>query len=183
MTKWAEAKSTRIINQQDCIKFMDSIVMRFGILMVLILDKGPQFVGSDFEAYLKELGIKHKRAFVAHPREMDKTTPMTGTGETPFKLAYGTEARLLVETGSPSHKVVNFDEVSNIEALKTNLELLDEVRDRAVANMESYKEKTKLYFTRKTKIREYEGGDLVLRDTEVLDPTNQGKLQPNWEGP
>ncbi|XP_074342796.1 uncharacterized protein LOC141680479 [Apium graveolens] len=68
MTKWAEAKAMRTNNQQDCIKFMDSIVMRFGILMVLISDNGPQFVGSYFEAYLKELGIKHKKASMAHPQ-------------------------------------------------------------------------------------------------------------------
>ncbi|XP_074346443.1 uncharacterized protein LOC141685229 [Apium graveolens] len=139
MTKWAETKAMRTINQQDCIKFMDSIVMR--------------------------------------------TTSRTETGETPYKLTYGTEARLPIEIGSPSHRVVNFDEVSNIKGLKTNLELLDEVRDRAVEKMESYKEKTKLYIAKKTKIREYEVGDLVLRDTEASEPTNQGKLQPNWEGP
>ncbi|XP_074373651.1 uncharacterized protein LOC141714000 [Apium graveolens] len=211
MTKWAKAKAMRTINQQDYIKFMDLIVMRFGILMVLILDNEPQFVGSDFEAYLKELDIKHKRASVAHPLgngqvevtnrtilrglkkrleeskknwldELPKvlwsyrTTPKTGTGETPFKFAYRTEARLPVETGSPSHRVVNFDEVSNIKGLKTNLELLDEVKDRAVDKMESYKERTKIYFAKKAKLREYEVGDLVLRDTEASEPTNQGKL-------
>ncbi|XP_074361185.1 uncharacterized protein LOC141701427 [Apium graveolens] len=75
-----------------------------------------------------------------------KTSSRTGTGETPFKLAYSLEARLPVETGSPSHKAINFDEVSNIEGLKTNLELMDEVRDREVQKRERYKEKTKLYF-------------------------------------
>ncbi|XP_074337254.1 uncharacterized protein LOC141674444 [Apium graveolens] len=141
--------------------------MRFGNPVILLSDNGPQFVGSDFEAYLKELGIKHKRASVAHPQgngqvevtnrtilrglekrleeskktwpdELPKvlwsyrTTPRTGTNETPFKLAYGTEARIPIKTGSPSHRVINFDEISNIEGLKTNLELLDEVRDKAV---------------------------------------------------
>ncbi|XP_074323935.1 uncharacterized protein LOC141660851 [Apium graveolens] len=129
MNKLVEAKAMRTINQQDY-----------------------------FEAYLKELGIKHKKTSVAHPqgnrqvevtnrtvlRGLEKrleeskknwpdellkvlwsyrTTSRTGTRETPFKLAYGTEARLPVETRSPSHRVINFDEVSNIEGLKTNLEL------------------------------------------------------------
>ncbi|XP_074365725.1 uncharacterized protein LOC141706794 [Apium graveolens] len=218
MTKWAEAKAMRTINQQDCIKFMDAIVMRFGIPVVLISDNGPQFVATEFEAYLKVLGIKHKRASVAHPQgngqvevtnrtilrglekrleetkktwpdELPKvlwsyrTTPRAGTNETPFKLAYGTEARIPIETGSPSHRVVNFDEISNIEGLRTNLELLDEIRDEAVRKMEGYKEKTRLYFGKKARIREYEEGDLVLRHTEASDPSNQGKLQPNWEGP
>ncbi|XP_074360521.1 uncharacterized protein LOC141700724 [Apium graveolens] len=192
--------------------------MRFGIPVVLISDNEPRFVGSDFEEYLKELGIKHKRSFVAlpqgngkvevtnrtilrglekrleeskktWPQELPKvlwaykTTPRTRTGETPFKLAYGSGARLRVETGLVSHRVINFDEVSNIEGLRTNLELLDEVRDRAIQKMESYKEKTNPYFGKKAKIREYKVGDLVLRDTEASNPTNQGKLQPNWEGP
>ncbi|XP_074323710.1 uncharacterized protein LOC141660621 [Apium graveolens] len=38
-TKWGEAMAMRTINQQDCIKFMDSIVMRFGIPMVLISER------------------------------------------------------------------------------------------------------------------------------------------------
>ncbi|XP_074377297.1 uncharacterized protein LOC141718815 [Apium graveolens] len=75
-----------------------------------------------------------------------RTTPRTSTGETPFKLAYGSEAMLPIETGSTSHRNVNFDEISNIEGLRTNLKLLDEVRDCIVQKMESYKEKTKLYF-------------------------------------
>ncbi|XP_074327871.1 uncharacterized protein LOC141665789 [Apium graveolens] len=41
MTKWAEAKAMKTINQQDCIKFMDAIVMRFGIPVDLISDNGP----------------------------------------------------------------------------------------------------------------------------------------------
>ncbi|XP_074323859.1 uncharacterized protein LOC141660771 [Apium graveolens] len=141
--------------------------MRFGIPIVLVSDNGPQFTGTDFEAYLIELGIKHKRSYVAHlqgngqvevtnrtilrglekrleeskktwPEELPKvlweyrTTPRIGTGETPFKLAYGSRARLLVETGSLSHKVINFDELSNIEGQRTNQELLDEVRDREI---------------------------------------------------
>lgn len=54
MTKWAEAKAIRTINLHDCIKFMNNIVMRFGLPRVLVSDNGPQFAGSDFETYFKE---------------------------------------------------------------------------------------------------------------------------------
>ena len=47
---------------------MDNILMRFGIPRVLVSDNGPQFVGSDFENYLKERGIKHKKSSVAYPQ-------------------------------------------------------------------------------------------------------------------
>nr|XP_017239743.1 PREDICTED: uncharacterized protein K02A2.6-like [Daucus carota subsp. sativus] len=178
MTKWVEAKAMRTINQQDVIRFMDNILMRFGLPRVLVSDNGPQFIGSDFESYLAERGIKHKKSSVAYPqgngqvevtnwillRGIEKrleeskskwpeelphvlwsyrTSPRTSTGETPFKLAYGTEAMLPIEVGSPSHRVINFDEIANEEGLRVNLDLVDEVRDQAIARMEKYKEKTR----------------------------------------
>ncbi|XP_074342137.1 uncharacterized protein LOC141679568 [Apium graveolens] len=69
MTKWVEAKAMRTINQQDYIKFMDNILMRLGIPRVLVSDNGPQFIGSEFESYLQERGIKHKKSSVAYPQE------------------------------------------------------------------------------------------------------------------
>lgn len=49
--------------------------------------------------------------------------------------------------------------------------------------MEEYKEKTRIYYDKRAMVKEYTVGDLVLQDTEASDPTNMGKLQPNWEGP
>nr|XP_017221119.1 PREDICTED: uncharacterized protein LOC108197890 [Daucus carota subsp. sativus] len=218
MTKWVEAKAMRTINQQDVIRFMDNILMRFGLPRVLVSDNGPQFIGSDFENYLAERGIKHKKSSVAYPqgngqvevtnrillRGIEKrleeskskwpeelphvlwsyrTSPRTSTGETPFKLAYGTEAMLPIEVGSPSHRAINFDEIANEEGLRVNLDLVDEVRDQAIARMEKYKEKTRDHFSKKSRVRNFQAGDLVLRDTEASDPTNTGKLMPKWEGP
>ncbi|XP_017225060.2 uncharacterized protein LOC108201281 [Daucus carota subsp. sativus] len=218
MTKWVEAKAMRTINQQDVIRFMDNILMRFGLPRVLVSDNGPQFIGSDFESYLAERGIKHKKSSVAYPqgngqvevtnrillRGIEKrleeskskwpeelphvlwsyrTSPRTSTGETPFKLAYGTEAMLPIEVGSPSHRAINFDEIANEEGLRVNLDLVDEVRDQAIARMEKYKEKTRDHFSKKSRVRNFQAGDLVLRDTEASDPTNTGKLMPKWEGP
>ncbi|XP_074374866.1 uncharacterized protein LOC141716103 [Apium graveolens] len=110
------------------------------------------------------------------------TSPRTSTGETPFKLAYGTEAMLLIQVGSPSHRAINFEEEAN-EELKTNMELIDEVRDQAVEMMEKYKEKIREHFSKKCRVKNFQIGDLVLRDTEASDPTNTGKLMPKWEGP
>ncbi|XP_074378276.1 uncharacterized protein LOC141719798 [Apium graveolens] len=179
MTKWAEAKAMRIINQQDCIKFIDSILMRFGIPVVLVSDNGPPYIGSYFEVSQRDRNKAQKVLCGTSPGKWASG----GTGKTPFKLDYGSEAWLPMETGSPSHKVIHFDKVSNIEGPKTNMELLDEVRDRAVQKMEKYKEKTNLYFGKKAKIIEYEVGELVLQYTKASDLTNQDELQPNREGP
>ncbi|XP_074323402.1 uncharacterized protein LOC141660323 [Apium graveolens] len=75
MTKWVEAKAMRTINQQDCIKFMENILMRFGIPRVLVSDNGPQFIGSEFESYLQERGIKYKKSSVAYPQGNGQDKP------------------------------------------------------------------------------------------------------------
>ena len=49
--------------------------------------------------------------------------------------------------------------------------------------MEIYKEKTWAYFSKHTRMKNFEQGDLVLRDVSASDPNNTRKLQPNWEGP
>ncbi|XP_074361105.1 uncharacterized protein LOC141701322 [Apium graveolens] len=171
----------------------------------------------EFESYLQEWGIKHKKSSVAYPQgngqvevtnrillwgiekrlrqskskwpeELSnilwayKTSPRTSTGETPFKLAYGTEAMLPIEVRSPSHRAINFDEPANEEGLRINIELIDEVRDQAVARMEKYKEKTKENFSKKSRVKNFQVGDPVHRDTEASDLTNSGKLMPKWEG-
>ncbi|XP_017237355.1 uncharacterized protein LOC108210538 [Daucus carota subsp. sativus] len=112
-----------------------------------------------------------------------RTTARSSTQETPFKLSYGTEALLPVEIGSPSHRLLQFDEESNTQGLHTNLDLVDEARESAVERMAKYKERTKEHFAKKTRIRTFGAGDLVLRATEASDPRNTGKLMPKWEGP
>ena len=57
-----------------------------------------------------------------------KTTVRTRTGETPFNLTHGTEAVIQVEVGLTSLKMEFFDEQSNDDQLKLNLDFLDEVR-------------------------------------------------------
>ncbi|XP_074377591.1 uncharacterized protein LOC141719106 [Apium graveolens] len=90
---------------------------------------------------------------------------------------------LPIEVGSPSHRAINFDEIADEEGLRTNIELIDEIRDQAVAKMEKYKEKTKEHVSKKSKVKNFQVGDLVLRDTEASDLTNTGKLMAKWEGP
>ncbi|XP_074323386.1 uncharacterized protein LOC141660309 [Apium graveolens] len=89
---------------------------------------------------------------------------------------------LPIEVGAPSYKAINFDEIDNEERLRINIELIDEVRDQVVERMEKYKEKTKEHFSKKSRVKNIQVGDLVLQDTEASDPTNTEKLMPKWEG-
>ena len=67
-----------------------------------------------------------------------KTMARTPTGETPFNLTYGTEAVIPVEVGLISLRREFFDEQSNNDQLKQNLDFLDEVRDQAAQKMAKY---------------------------------------------
>ena len=52
----------------------------------------------------------------------------TPTGETPFQLTYRNEAVILAEVRLTSYKVHNHDESRNDEAIRLQLDLIDEVR-------------------------------------------------------
>ena len=57
-----------------------------------------------------------------------KTTVKTPTGETPFSLAYESEAVISAEVGLTSYRVENYDESRNNKAMRLQLDLVDEVR-------------------------------------------------------
>ena len=65
----------------------------------------------------------------------------TPTGETPFRLTYGTEVVILVKVGITSIRRETFHEDSNDDQLRVNLDCLDEVRDRASNKMMKYQQK------------------------------------------
>ena len=67
-----------------------------------------------------------------------RTTARTPTGETPFRLTYGTEAVIPVEVGVTSTRWAAFCEEGNDDELRINLDCLDEVRENASSRMEKY---------------------------------------------
>ncbi|GKV30498.1 hypothetical protein SLEP1_g39303 [Rubroshorea leprosula] len=89
-----------------------------------------------------------------------RTTSRTATGETPYHLAFGTEAVIPVEIGVPSFRVTHFDERRNGQLFRENLDLLEDVREEARLRTLVYK---------KAGLTGFE--------------TRFEKLAPNWEGP
>jgi hypothetical protein len=92
-----------------------------------------------------------------------RTTARTPTGETPFRLTYGTEAVIPVEIRLTSWRTNHHDESSNDSQLRTNLDLLDEVRDQAEVKTRVYQQRIARYYDRRVKHREFKVEDLVLR--------------------
>ena len=113
-----------------------------------------------------------------------KTIARTPTGETPFRLTYGTKAVIPVKVEVASTRRTVFCEEGNDDKLRLSLDYLDEVKDKASSRMAEYQWKMAEYYNKRVKLRQLDVGDLVLCKvtTAKKDPT-QGKLGPTWERP
>ena len=113
-----------------------------------------------------------------------RTTRKSATQKTPFALTFGSEVVALVEIELKSPRVELASVEHNEEALRLNLDLLDEKREQVLKRTEDYRRKMTRYYDRKVKPKSYKPGDLVLKK---LMPARKdlahGKLGPNWEGP
>ena len=61
-------------------------------------------------------------------------------GETPFRLTYESEAVILTEVGLTSYRVHNHDESKNDEAIRLQLDLVDEVRATVEQRLARYQD-------------------------------------------
>ena len=113
-----------------------------------------------------------------------RTTTRTPIGETPFRLAYKSEAVIPVKIGLTSFRVENHDESRNDEAMCLQLDLVDEVRAIAKQRLVRYQDLMAEHYNSIVRHKDFQVGDLVLRKvmSTTRDPS-QGKLGPNCEGP
>ncbi|XP_016206665.1 uncharacterized protein LOC107647051 [Arachis ipaensis] len=112
------------------------------------------------------------------------TTIQTTTGETPFKLVYGSEALIPVEVGTPTIRTELYDEQYNTCIRSAELDLVEEDRDIAAIKQRAMKQLAERKHNRKVVPRTFTKDDLVLRRIEdARRPPSHGKLATNWEGP
>ena len=112
-----------------------------------------------------------------------RTTVRTPTGETPFKLAYGSEAVILAEVHMASHRVKEYQAEENEVQLCFNLDLIDEVRMDAEQRTSRYKNLMARQYDVMVKPRRFNIGDLILkRVTLVTRNPAYGKLGPDLIG-
>ena len=107
----------------------------------------------------------------------------TPTRETPFKLAYGSDAVIPAEVHMANHRVMMYQDNDNEEQLRLNLDLIDEVRADAEHRAAKYKNLMARQYDAMVKPRCFNIGDLVQRKVSLStkNPAH-GKLGPNWEG-
>ena len=91
-----------------------------------------------------------------------RTTVRNATGETLFSLAFGIETVVPVETEVPTYRVDTFDEKENDEAMRLELDLIDEKRYEALTCPTAQKRKVEKYYNTKVKRRIFAVGSLLL---------------------
>ena len=109
-----------------------------------------------------------------------RTTARTPARETPFRLAYETDAVIPAEVGLTTYRVENYSEGKNEEALHLQLDLVDEVWAIAEQRLAQYQNLMVKHYNSNVRYRDFQVGDLVLRKVRgaTKDPS-QGKLRPN----
>ncbi|VFQ70685.1 unnamed protein product, partial [Cuscuta campestris] len=112
-----------------------------------------------------------------------RVTSRRATGETPFVLTYGCEARLPIEAKMMTFREKIYEEKGNEEDHLAELNLLEERRMVAEAKMIEYQQAAKAYHDNKVGPRYFQVGDEVLRRREASKPSGGGKLAKKWEGP
>jgi hypothetical protein len=65
--KWSEATPVVKINKQSTVKFIKSIICRFGVPNKIITDNGSQITSGAFQGYCEDFDIQICYASVAHP--------------------------------------------------------------------------------------------------------------------
>ncbi|XP_012839109.1 PREDICTED: uncharacterized protein LOC105959536 [Erythranthe guttata] len=78
-------------------------------------------------------------------------------------------------------RIATFDEKTNDDALRTQLDEVFDLREAAYLHMERSKNLIKARYDQGVRPRSFQIGDLVLRRADALKHT--GKLEANWEGP
>ncbi|GKV11062.1 hypothetical protein SLEP1_g22348 [Rubroshorea leprosula] len=106
----------------------------YGIPNQIVADNGTQFNCSSFRDFCSNYGIKLQFTSVYHPESngmVESVNKSILEGETPYHLAFGTEAVIPIEIAVPSFRVTHFDEGRNGQLLREHLDLLDEAREEA----------------------------------------------------
>ncbi|RDX94533.1 pol, partial [Mucuna pruriens] len=203
-TKWIEAEPVVVISAErikrfglpaiivsdNGTQFASKITAEFchglGIKQVLTSIEHPQMNGQAEAANRVILRGLRRRLEEAKGRWVEElpqvlwsyhTTPHSSTNETPFRLAFGTEAVILVEIGQSSLRAEFFEPEANEGELRANLDMVQEVREAAHIREFAIKARVaKLVISCNFKPQ-----DLVLR--RIVHKAESNKITPKWEGP
>ena len=92
-----------------------------------------------------------------------RTTIRTPTRETPFKLAYKSDAVIPARVGLTNYRVAQYNNEENEKQFRLNLDLINEVRMDVEQRVAHYKNLMTKHHDALVKPRQFNIGDLVLK--------------------
>ncbi|GJW19724.1 hypothetical protein Tco_0027160 [Tanacetum coccineum] len=107
-----------------------------------------------------------------------RTMVKSSNGDTPSSLTYGTKVVIPAEIGMPTFRTAEVDMAKNDEALKINLELLEEKREQAAIKEAKSKRQMEKYYNTRVRNTSFKPGDLVYHNNEASRAEDTGKLGP-----
>ncbi|GKV18281.1 hypothetical protein SLEP1_g28686 [Rubroshorea leprosula] len=141
-TKWVEAQPLSSLTSKKVEDFVFSLIIcKYGIPNQIVADNGTQFNCTYFRDFC----------------------------ETPYHLAFGTEAIISIEIGVLSFWVTHFDEGRNGQLLQENLDLLAKVREEAWLRTLVYKQKLANFYNKRVRPRTFKEGPYTV--AEVPHPS------------
>lgn len=67
-SKWPEVQATSSVTSTTVITFLKNVFSREGLPCEIVTDNGVQFVSREFQEFLRQQGIKHRRTALYHPQ-------------------------------------------------------------------------------------------------------------------
>ena len=116
----------------------------------------------------------------------DRMTIKRSTGNSPFKLVYGTDVVFPIQLILPVAKFLQIEQNEEEEMAKriTHFAELQQIREQLVEKAAAHQKKIKDAFDRKTKSDNFQAGDLVLKwDALKEKKGNHGKFDAFWTEP
>ncbi|XP_071729055.1 uncharacterized protein [Rutidosis leptorrhynchoides] len=161
-TKWVEAKAVRTIIEVQVRNFVwENIVCKFGIPRGLA-NGLCEVTNRDIVNGIKKRLYEKRTGWVDElPNVLwaQNTTFKKSIGETHFSLVYGSEAVIPAEILVPTHRVTNFDEEVNGEALHENLNLVEERRLMAAIREANNKHQIAKYYNKRVRALSFDIGE------------------------
>ncbi|XP_071739243.1 uncharacterized protein [Rutidosis leptorrhynchoides] len=90
-----------------------------------------------------------------------RTTPKGATNETPFSLVYESEAIIPAEINVPTMRIASFDESSDSEEMRENINLVEERREMVSIKEEINKQRIASYYNKRVQPLSFHLDDLV----------------------
>ena len=117
---------------------------------------------------------------------VDKVTVKKSTGNSPFRLVYGTKAMFPIQLTLPVAKFLQQEqnEEEDMEKRINDLAEVHQIREQLVENAAVHQKNIKEAFDKRTKTDNFQVGDLVLKwDALKENKGNHGKFDAFWIGP